>query len=71
MVNCGEPDLGSNPAALAFTTTSTFLDGVATYSCQPGYENLIGNIRRVCLDGIGWNGTAPSCSRTYSICLYC
>lgn len=63
VVNCGPPDLPTaNVTGLIVSNTSTFLDGVATYSCSIGY-NLVGNNTSVCEDGTGWSGEPPQCHR--------
>lgn len=61
VVNCGPPDLPTaNSTGLIVTNTSTFLDGIATYSCSIGY-NFVGSNTRVCEDGTGWSGEPPQC----------
>ena len=45
---------------------------VATYDCNPGYElSVSGDEMRTCMDnddgsGASFNGTAPTCERTFS-----
>ena len=41
----------------------TAIGGVATYSCELGYE-LEGESSRVCLDSGEWDGIAPCCIKT-------
>ncbi len=38
---------------------------IATYSCSPGYQLVIGTLQRVCGQGSVWNGTEPACGEHY------
>ncbi|KAH3725901.1 hypothetical protein DPMN_051754 [Dreissena polymorpha] len=41
-------------------TSSTALNGVATYECTGDLE-LVGASQRTCVSGTGWSGIAPEC----------
>lgn len=65
-VNCGtlgSPDFGQ------VSWTSTFFNGVATYSCFTGYV-LIGQRERRCEGDGNWSGQPPQCEREYYLALY-
>ena len=65
-VNCGtlgSPDFGQ------VSWTSTFFNGVATYSCFTGYV-LIGQRERRCEEDGNWSGQPPQCEREYYLALY-
>ena len=51
-----------NPMApLRVTTTSNQEGGIATYTCDPGFQVLVGGTR-TCRSDSTWSGIEPTCS---------
>ena len=56
--SCGNPDTNANTSV---ATDTTVYEGVANYTCNAGYEQSGGNLRRVCGADGNWNGRALEC----------
>ena len=56
-----------SPANGKVDVTGTSVGSLATYSCNRGFQLAGGNEFRRCLNGIGWEGTAPSCEREFEL----
>lgn len=53
-----------DPINGAVDTRSTLIDGVATYSCNPGFTLTGGNVKRTCAPNGTWTGISAECSGT-------
>ncbi len=61
--NCGDLTSVENGEV-----SQTYPDGgVATYTCNPGYDIVSGDGQRTCQDNGQWTGTEPACMRMYQI----
>ena len=58
-IDCGPLDNPKN--GVVHTVPGTYVNSVATYSCNPGY-NLTGNTQRVCQSSGLWSKSAPFCA---------
>ena len=58
VVTCSEAQVKDDKTTVQ--VSSNFVDGEATYSCAHGLE-LIGNMKRICLDNGEWSGQVPFC----------
>ncbi|XP_065918054.1 uncharacterized protein [Dysidea avara] len=58
-IDCGDPGAPSDGDVI-FTTT--YVDDIATYECNPGFE-LFGVTQRTCQMSGLWTGTVPECRR--------
>ena len=69
-VDCGEPRSPQN----GYTAhRGTVVGNMVSYSCNRGY-NLIGNLKRTCLNTGLWSGSVPECrsecDRHVQVCVY-
>ena len=58
-IDCGDPGEPVNGNTI-FTTT--FVDDIATFECDPGFE-LFGDSQRTCQMSGSWTGAVPECRR--------
>lgn len=62
-LHCTHPDIIPNAQ---YDVSSLAPGGTVTYTCDPTYTHMYGDLVRLCNGGV-WRGILPTCSSMYSV----